>query len=213
MFHTENQDTESEAWKTLLELIDDAAAKGAKSFEPLRKLRPGQESELVTLPASIATLKDVEELKLYGSSLVRIPPEIGQMESLRNFDVYTSYRLHWFPYEITRCMKLRSSRVSTRALYGNFKVRPAFPRLEPETETGGATPVSCSVCNERISAGNLRRRWISLAVATDVLPLLVNACSEECIARLPTAFAGYVEGAHTGGLDLPQPPPPSRAAT
>ncbi len=41
--------------------------------------------------------------------------------SLRVFEPYTSRRLHWFPYEITRCTSLRRSVVSTRALYGNYK--------------------------------------------------------------------------------------------
>jgi hypothetical protein len=138
-FRTEAQDTESEAWKTLLELIDNAAATGAKAFDPLRELEPGQETGIVTLPASIAKLKEVEKLNLYGSSLVRIPPEIGEMESLKEFVPYTSYRLHWFPYEITRCTKLRNSTVSTRALYGNFKFPPAFPRLDADMETGEET--------------------------------------------------------------------------
>lgn len=34
-----------------------------------------------------------------------------------------------FPYELTRCPRLRASVVSTRALYGNFKYRPPFPAL------------------------------------------------------------------------------------
>jgi hypothetical protein len=47
--------------------------------------------------------------------------------------------------------------------------------------------------------------WISLAVATDVLPLLVNACSAECVAALPPPRSGYVPTPHTGGPDLVQP--------
>jgi hypothetical protein len=35
-----------------------------------------------------------------------------------------------YPYEITRCTKLDQSSVSTRALYGNYKFRPPFLRLE-----------------------------------------------------------------------------------
>lgn len=45
------------------------------------------------------------------------------MSALTTFDPYTSRRLHWYPYEITRCANLRDSRVSTRDLYGNFKNR------------------------------------------------------------------------------------------
>ena len=57
------------------------------------------------------------------------------------------------------------------------------------------------------------RVWISLRIATDVLPLLVNACSNECITRLPPPAHGYIDRPHTGGLDVAQPvaefmPPP-----
>ncbi|MER7694405.1 hypothetical protein [Streptomyces sp. NPDC097610] len=47
---------------------------------------------------------------LYGSDLVRISPEIGTMTSLEEFTPYTSYRLHWFPYKITRRRKLTAAR-------------------------------------------------------------------------------------------------------
>ena len=49
--------------------------------------------------------------------------------------------------------------------------------------------------------------WISLRVGTDVLPLLVNACSQECLDALPMTPDGYHQGAHTGGLDVVQPLP------
>ena len=51
------------------------------------------------------------------------------MESLEEFTPYTSYKLHWFPFEITRCIKLVESTVSTRALYGNYLHRTPFPSL------------------------------------------------------------------------------------
>jgi hypothetical protein len=204
-FHSERQDTECDAWKTLLELIEDAAARGAKTFAPLRGLPLGQERKLVTLPPTIAKLKKVKAVDLYGSHLVRIPPEIGEMENLREFDPYTSRRLHWSPYEITWCRKLRRSRVSTRALYGNFKFRPPFPRLDESAVTGNDPPTRCSVCRGPIPPGGPQRVWISLRVATDVLPLLVHACSAECIRRLPRPADGYVPVPHRGGIDLEQP--------
>ncbi|MDX2565372.1 hypothetical protein PV371_38115 [Streptomyces sp. TX20-6-3] len=78
-------------------------------------------------------------MRLYGSNLVRIPPEIGAMTSLEEFSPYTSHRLHWFPYEITRCWKLVRSTISTRSLFGNFKLRPPFPRLRTtgDSQSGG----------------------------------------------------------------------------
>jgi len=63
------------------------------------------------------------------TKLNRILPETGEMEALEYFDPYTSYDLHWFPYEITNCKNLKDSRVSTRARYGNFKNRMGFPQL------------------------------------------------------------------------------------
>jgi len=125
------------------------------------------------------------------------------MESLEEFDPYTSYGLHWFPYEITQCKQLRKSRVSTRALYGNYKFRPSFPGLDPIVPQ--LVPRQCSVCGVDLVGHEVLQRWLSLRVATDVLPLLVNACSEACIGRLPAGAAGYIESPHTGGPKIKQP--------
>ena len=133
--HRDRQDTSSDAWKRLLELIERAAADGRSEFEPAKELGWEPWWTIVELPRSIAKLKSVKRLKLYGSGLVRIPAEIGDMDALEEFDPYTSYRLHWFPYEITRCANLKDSRVSTRALYGNHKYRPPFAKL-PQTDVG-----------------------------------------------------------------------------
>ena len=141
-----------------------------------------------------------------------IPPEIGEMENLDEFLPYTSQRLHWFPYEITRCTALVDSCVSTRALYGNFKYRPPFPELEaPVSSTSGldldhlpperygATAITaCSVCRIPLSTTGLHQVWISVLVATDVLPLLVNACSSACIAKLPPGARNHLPGPHQG---------------
>lgn len=94
-----------------------ASGSGAEIFDPISALGPEMWEQVVTLPASIRTLSSVKYLGLYGSHSVQIPPEIGDLASLEEFDPYTSYRLHWFPYEITRCKKLKRSRVSTRTLY------------------------------------------------------------------------------------------------
>jgi hypothetical protein len=132
------------------------------------------------------------------------------MTALAYLDVYTSYRLHFFPYELTRCLNLRRSRVSTRALYGNYKHRPPFPHL---MQPGNAavlsrvTPSVCSVCSALLDADRVMRRWITLPVGTDWLPLLVSACSSECLHQLPTPPSGFVQEAHIGGLDIVQPPP------
>jgi uncharacterized protein (TIGR02996 family) len=210
-FHQEPQDTECSAWKRLLQLFDDAAADGRTEFAPLRDMSPEERAQIVTLPPTIARLKAVRHLLLYGSDLVRLPAEIGEMTSLERFTPYTSYRLHWFPYEITRCLNLQDSTVSTRALYGNYKYRLPFPRLGRGAESVGGEGIEvtrlCSVCGKLFVDRQHHRVWISLLVATDVLPLLVNACSAECVARLPVPPDGYVQRSHRGGLELKQPLP------
>jgi hypothetical protein len=210
-FHSDRQNPALSGWLHLLELVEEAAADGRPVFAPLRELSPAERREIVTLPPTIAKLTAVEVLDLYGSNLVRVPPEIGAMTSLRRFDPYTSYRLHWFPYELTRCRDLAESRVSTRAVYGNHKYRPHFPALRPaagpsdlDPGTHGTEHVrSCSVCAGPVTEPH--QRWISLRVATDVLPLLVNACSADCVAALPQPAPGYVPTAHTGGPAVVQP--------
>ena len=203
--HTDHQDAESDAWKRLLDLIEQAAEDGREEFAPASELGWEQWWTIVQLPRSIAKLKVVRRLYLYGSALVRIPPEIGELSALEEFDPYTSHRLHWMPYEITRCSNLKQSRVSTRALYGNYKYRPPFPRL-PQTDVDEIVPSGCSVCRGKFPPTGPRQRWISLRVATDVLPLLVHACSDGCIAQLPQPAEGYVQSPHTGGNRVRQPP-------
>jgi uncharacterized protein (TIGR02996 family) len=218
-FHVEPQDTECDAWKRLLDLVEETAAGEREEFHPRGSMDPADWSRIVTLPPTISRLKSVTHLHLYGSHLVRLPPEIGQMTSLEKFTPYTSHRLHWFPYEITRCKNLRDSTVSTRVLYGNFKDRPPFPKLGPTLPAGlpdgtdrrSPAPGNidcvrrCSVCDRSFDDIGSHRVWISMQVATDVLPLLVNACSEECVRRLPSPARGYVQEPHRGGPEVQQP--------
>jgi hypothetical protein len=204
LLHTEVQDTNSDAWNSLEAYIAEVRDDGSDELDPMSGICRERWEQVVTLPKSIGTLKSVRFLSLYGSHLVRIPPEIGDMTNLEEFDPYTSYCLHWFPYEITRCQHLKRSRVSTRALYGNYKYRPPFPRLPQISPT--LTPSVCSVCGGPFLPQGPQQMWISLWVATDVLPLLVHACSDRCIARLPQPAKGYVQRPHRGEVDLEQPP-------
>lgn len=201
--HSEIQDTQCPGWKRLIELVETAASDHRQIFSPAQEMKPEEWNQIVTLPPSIAKLKSVRQFTLYGSSLVRIPPEIGEMSSLEEFSPYTSYRLHWFPYEITRCKNLKESTVSTRALYGNYKYRPPFPKL-PQIHDW-LTPKNCSVCNMPFGENTPLQFWVSLNVATDVLPLLVDACSRKCISMIPTPPQGYIRKPHRGGLGLSQP--------
>ncbi|WP_406007674.1 leucine-rich repeat domain-containing protein [Streptomyces sp. NBC_00637] len=205
-FHTERQDTSAPGWRRLLELIEEAVADGREVFKPLVELTAEERRQVVTLPPAIGRLKRVRHLVLYGSNLVRVPPEIGAMESLEEFSPYTSYRLHWFPYELTRCPKLRDSTVSTRAVYGNYKTRLPFPALGSAAFRPDALG-GCSVCAGPLPPSGPEQVWISSVVATDVLPLLVNACSQACVDALPEPAAHHVATPHRGGPTVVQPPP------
>lgn len=200
--HLQEQDTRSRAWESLLKLIEMAAADRREEFTPGPELGEGW-GQILTLPRSISKLKHVKHLNPYRSGLVRIPPEIGDMTELQEFTPYSSHSLHWFPYEITRCRNLRESTVSTRALYGNPRFKPPFPRLPSLADS--VTPAGCSVCGGAFDGSGPQQWWISLRVATDVLPLLVHACSEGCMRRLPTPAEGHGPSPHRGGLELEQP--------
>lgn len=203
--HLEPQDTTLPGWLRLVQVVEEAAQDGREVFSPRIDLGAELWNQVTRLPPSIGKLKAVKKLDLYRSNLLSIPPEIGEMENLVEFVPYNSYGLHWFPYEITRCTKLRASTVSTRALYGNYKYRQPFPSLDvPIVEL---TTPRCSVCNQAVSPSDVQQVWISLAVATDVLPLLVNACSSACIGSLPTPAKGYVQFPHRGGPSVQQPLP------
>jgi hypothetical protein len=201
--HREEQDTQCSAWYRLNELIEQAAGDGRETFSPGPEMRPEEWAQITRLPKSIAKLRAVKHLNLYGSSLVSLPPEIGELTALREFTPYTSYRLHWFPFEITRCRKLKDSTVSTRALFGNYKYRAPFPML-PQMHPS-LVPDKCSVCQGAFGSAQPLQCWISLTVATDVLPLLVHACSQECLSSLPKPPDKYVAAPHQGGLSLKQP--------
>ncbi len=209
--HREIQDTGTDAWKRLLDEIEYVAVQELEVYAPGQTLDREEWQSIVTLPASIAKLKSVKRLILCGSSLVRLPPAIGEMSALYEFDAYMSYRLHWLPYEIARCTNLRESRISTRALYGNYKRRSPFPNLRAEVNSSAldlTRPNECSVCKKAFSDRQpVLHRWISLWIATDVLPLLVYACSNECLEALPALPENYVNQPHFGGSSLEQPPP------
>ena len=199
------QDRNSEAWKKLCEYVDLVHETQSDEFSPREYLGNQLFSEIYTLPESVGKLKKVRKLWLYGSRLKSIPPEIGGMESLEFFDPYTSYGLHWFPYELTKCKHLKESRISTRILYGNYKNRMAFPSLDQNPVRYRGGNVKCSVCGIEITYAETNQLWITLRIGTDDVPLLANLCSEECENNLPQPTKGYVQHPHKGGADLKQP--------
>ena len=204
-FHDDVMPADSPAAAQLEQLIRLTVERGSESFVPRNELGGELWSQIKRLPASIGLMNRVTRMDLYASHLVAIPREIMLMTSLVNFDPYTSYRLHWLPYELARCPALRTSRISTRALYGNRNYRPPFPRL-PNASVSSEV---CSICDGNIERGKAVQRWISLLVATDVVPLLVNACSGSCLDRLPAPPPGCAARAHKGGVGSRPPKLPS----
>lgn len=194
----DNQDRNSTAWYMLCAYIDQLEKEESEEFFPAKYLKELYH-EIRTLPESIGRLKKIKKMHLYGSSLVSIPPEIGDMTALEVFTPYTSENLCWFPYEITRCKNLKESTVSTRVLYGNKKNRKLFPDLTDNPVTYHSLSIKCSICNKEIGQHETHQYWISLWVGTDVLPLLVNLCSFECSLQLPKGAEGYLPYAHKGG--------------
>jgi hypothetical protein len=199
------QDRNSEAWKKLCVYIDRIAENNIDKLVPREELGDELFAQIYTLPETISKLKKVTKVGLYCSNLKRIPPEIGQMESLEYFDPYTSYDLHWFPYEITKC-KIKDSRISTRALYGNYKNRMGFPRLDHNPVKYEGDIVKCSVCEKEMTYEETNQLWITLRIGTDTVPLLTNLCSKECEQKLPRPSKNYIQYPHKGGVDLAQPP-------
>jgi len=124
------------------------------------------------------------------------------MESLERFLPYTSYDLHWFPYEITECKRIYDSTVSTRAIYGNYKKTMMFPALDHNPVKYAKSTVKCSICKKEMSAEETDQYWVSLLVGTDVLPLLANLCSEDCKNKIPTPPERYFQFPHKGGLKM-----------
>ena len=200
------QDRNSLAWKKLCQYIDQVAESGTDEFVPREAIGDELFAQIFTLPESIGKLKKVKKIGLYGSNLKRIPPEIGQMESLEYFDPYTSYDLQWFPFEIYKCKKLKESRISTRALYGNYKNRMGFPRLDHNPVRYFGDNLKCSVCEKELTYKTTNQMWITAHVGTDTIPMLANLCSKECEQNLPKPPKNYVQIPHKGGADLVQPP-------
>lgn len=200
------QDRNSIAWKKLCEYVDQIAVNGSDEFVPREALGDDLFSQIFTLPESIGNLKKVTKIGLYGSNLKRVPPEIGQMESLEYFDAYTSYDLHWLPFEIYNCKKLKDSRISTRALYGNYKTRMGFPRLKNNPVKYFEDKLKCSVCQKELTYETTNQMWITANVGTDVIPMLANLCSKKCERSLPKSPENHVQSPHKGGADLIQPP-------
>ncbi|WP_343632690.1 hypothetical protein [Fluviicola sp.] len=198
--YRDKQDRTSKEWQLLLDYIDKVAETGQEEFHPRRDLGLEVWERITVLPNEIGKLTDVKHLMLYNSHLERIPPVIANMRSLEVFTPYTSPRLRWFPYEITKCSNLKESTISTRKLYGNYKIKLPFPDLTQARVEFEGLKTTCGIC-EKVQQENelYEQYWVSLRVATDVVPLLISVCSEACFSLIPKGADGYIPEPHKGG--------------
>jgi len=118
--------------------------------------------------------------------------------------------IHTLPKSISKLKNvtkigLKDSRISTRALLGNFKNRMLFPSLEDNPIRYFGETVKCSICKKEMSYEETNQLWITLRTGTDTIPLLANLCSKECEEELPQPPENYVQQAHKGGMNLVQP--------
>ncbi|HPF38831.1 MAG TPA: leucine-rich repeat domain-containing protein [Phycisphaerae bacterium] len=204
-FHLETQDQTAPGWRAITRLIEQSAHARAGILEPSSRIPWEDWIGVITLPMTIASLEKVKQIRLYGSHLRRIPPDIGRMNALQSLDLYRSYLLHWLPYEVLRCRRLTESRMSVRALYGNRKTRLPFPRLSNPIEL--LLPSTCSVCDRSFDERAPRLHWTTQRVATDTVPLLVHTCSKACVDSVPSAPKGCFERPHRGGGGVGMPAP------
>jgi hypothetical protein len=201
--HIEAQDQSMAGWRQVTNLIERLARTSVAILEPSAQIAWGEWMRVITLPPEVAYLTQVKEVRLYGSHLRRLPTEIGRMSSLRELDIYTSYSLHWLPYEVTRCANQSASRMSTRALYGNRNTRLPFPRLSAPIDV--LLPATCSVCDQPFDERTPQPFWTTQRVGTDYVPLLIHSCSNACIDSVPSAPSGFFERPHKGGGGVGMP--------
>jgi hypothetical protein len=147
--HSEIQNTHSDAWEALEEYIQTAEADGSDKLNPIAGIGHEKWEQIVTLPSSIGRLQSVKVLSLYGSHLVRIPPEIGEMTNLEEFDPYTSYRLHasghglWPNYHGLTCRQPRWYYILEYVMEGVWNPRSPS-RAKPQSQNLSVNILACS---------------------------------------------------------------------
>ena len=201
-FHRDKNTESDRAWDIVQDVFDRVARHGNKKLILSEHMDREDYKALNTLPASIANLKDLRELVIYRSQISFLPREIMHCENLQVFTPYTSWRLHWLPYEITNC-PLKSTTISTRVLYGNYKLRPPFPNVKDKAWLWRDGKEYCSVCFKECD--DLDQYWISQVIGTDIVPLLASVCGFVCLSALGDPANGYVPYPHQGGPLVTQP--------
>src|SRR5262245_61076897 len=85
--HIEPQDASAPGWSQTIDLVQAATADQSSTFEPSAQMAWEDWIGVITLPSQISLMHALKELRLYGSHLRRLPPEIGGMSALENLDI------------------------------------------------------------------------------------------------------------------------------
>ena len=194
--HDDIQDTTSGCVEVGLRSDRDRHREGADRARLPR--RPGRDAAAFDRPVDDAAPTIPGRLYIGGASRARSSAGAHQARAVHLVQPAL------LPIRAPRAPQLRLSTVSTRALYGNVKFRPPFPLLAPRDEP--MPPRPCSMCDAMFEDRGRHRYWTSRRVASDVMPLLINACSAACLANALPPSEGYVAKPHRGGPNLQQPP-------
>ena len=174
--------------KTVLHSSTDASATAPPDLTTIRAVMPLRTCDCFEDGTETRSHSEIQDTQSEGW---RRPLELVEIAAADGREEFTPLS------EMTLTITLR-----------NFKYRPLFPRLQrPLSSTAGVdlsnlrrerygAPeiTTCSICRAPLAQVGLHQVWISLNVGTDVLPLLVNACSVNCVTRFPPAASGYVCG-------------------
>lgn len=177
--------------------------KGGYSKQRKEMILRRHSPHILTLPTTISKLKSVLKLKIQCSDLHRIPVEIAGMEHLEELDLRMNTQLHWLPYEIVHLCHLREIKACQQDLYGNLEYTTSFPELPQMRQD--IRPDCCIVCHRTFSSLGCLQRWTTQTVGGIDVPLLLHACSSDCINAVPDAPQGYVPRPHLGGISIVQP--------
>lgn len=82
--------------------------------------------------------------------ITHVSPQIGNLSQLTEFVPYTSYNLHWLPYEV-HDTRLPKAHISRRAMYG-YSDRLPLPRLAP-FPTGACRVRACDAVGRGLQRG------------------------------------------------------------
>lgn len=188
--------------------------RGLRELRLTGVLSPEEAMQIRALPPSLANWSGtLETLNLYGTNLVELPREVGQLRKLTTIVIHTSYCLHYLPYEVMHCPRLCHLSASPGAIYGEkgnkfpaLRVPAAVRTLKDLSlaaclEFGLTIPESlrelrdmaktmfpCSTCRQKWVGPNAALFWVTKMIGQQSMALLIHACSKECVRRHePTA--------------------------